>query len=208
MVGTVRTRTCRRAMSVIATTLVAASLSNVAHAEAPVPKETETKLGPVTLLASALGGTGLRFNNPYRLATPLGSSAESVSRTNAWMDFGLTVFVGNPTRVVHGVSVRFMQSVEGVAERNVTPSYVLGHRSPRLLAYGRIGVPFVTTPRPNVGLEGALGAFYFLRAGIGLGGELVGDIFYGAGTATASRPVYPILGAQAGLIVSYEMFAP
>ena len=53
-------------------------------------------LGYMQLFATSFVGDGLRFNNPYRLATPLGSSAESVSRTAAYADIGAAATLGNP----------------------------------------------------------------------------------------------------------------
>src|SRR5262245_35093373 len=48
---------------------------------ADLPKQDEpltTKAGYAQIFATAMGGVGLRFNNPYRLSTPLGADAESV----------------------------------------------------------------------------------------------------------------------------------
>ena len=40
-----------------------------------------TKPGYGQFFVTAMLGAGFRFNNPYRLSTPLGDDAESVSRT-------------------------------------------------------------------------------------------------------------------------------
>jgi hypothetical protein len=71
-------------------------------------------------------------------------------------------------------------------------------------AYGRAGVPLVLTPDVTWGLEGAAGGLWFARAGVGLVAELVGDLFYGAGTREVAVPAYPVLSAQAGLWLSWE----
>src|SRR5580704_14970499 len=59
------------------------------------------------VFATALVGDGLRFNNPYRLATVLGSQAQSLSRTAAYADFGLGVALGDPSFIAHGLALRF-----------------------------------------------------------------------------------------------------
>ena len=59
---------------------------------------------PVSGLASLSVGRGLRFNNPYRLARPLGDSAESVSLAATYLDLGLgLLFGGRDFR--HGVAL-------------------------------------------------------------------------------------------------------
>jgi hypothetical protein len=66
-------------------------------------------------------------------------------------------------------------------------------------------VPIVLTPDTTFGMEGAAGGVWFVRAGIGLAAELVGDVFYGAGTREVETPAYPVLSAQAGLWLSWEV---
>jgi hypothetical protein len=41
--------------------------------------------------------------------------------------------------------------------------------------------------------------------GVGITGELVGNLFYGAGTREVSSAAYPVLSAQVGLTVAYEV---
>src|SRR5262245_35999271 len=60
-----------------------------------------TKSGYTQVFATFMGGTGLRFNNPYRLSTPLGDDAESVSRTAAYVDIGLAMTLGSPLGFQH-----------------------------------------------------------------------------------------------------------
>jgi len=62
----------------------------------------------------------------------------------------------------------------------------------------------VLTPDTTWGLEAAAGGIWFARAGVGVAAELVGDLFYGAGTREVAHPAYPILSAQAGLWLSWE----
>ena len=73
-------------------------------------------------------------------------------------------------------------ALEGIRQVMMTPSYLLWRRWGALAAYGRVGLPVVFDPNPNVGGELGAGGVYFIRGGIGLVGELVGDVFYGAGT--------------------------
>ena len=44
-----------------------------------------------------------------------------------------------------------------------------------------------------------------MRAGIGVAAEVVGDLFWGTGTREVAVVSYPLLSAQLGLIVSYEV---
>src|SRR5262245_46083920 len=65
-----------------------------------------TKSGYTQIFATVMGGTGLRFNNPYRLSTPLGDDAEYVSRTAAYIDIGLAMTLGSPLGFQHGATLR------------------------------------------------------------------------------------------------------
>jgi hypothetical protein len=177
---------------------------NVARAE-DTPPFLRNKPGYRHLLATALVGDGLRFNNPYRLATPLGSDAESVSRTAAYADFGLAFTLGDGMGLRHGGAMRVSIALEGVAQTVLTPSYLAYRRWHSLAAFGRAGIPIVCNPEVTWGMELAAGGAWFFRGGIGLAAELVGDLFYGAGTREVAVPAYPVLSAQAGLIISYEV---
>jgi hypothetical protein len=187
------------------TLAVVALVGASADAHAEERPWAETKPGYVTLMATSLVGTGLRFNNPYRLATPLGTTAESVSRTAAYVDLGLGVTLGDPMGFQHGAALRWSVSVEGVPERVVVPSYLLYRRFRWVAAYGRLGVPIVLSPSRTFGVEASAGAVFFLRGGIGIAGELVGGLIYGAGTREVQKPVYPVLSGQLGLFVAYEV---
>ncbi len=173
-----------------------------ARAEAP---PSQVKPGYFQLFATALAGDGLRFNNPYRLATPLGSTAESVSRTASYADLGLAFTVGAPDGFQHGLTVRTSIALEGVSQGVLTPSYLLWRRWRSVAVYGRLGTPCVLTPDVTFGGEASLGGVWFVRGGIGLTVEAVGDVFYGAGTRDVATPAYPVLSAQAGLTIAYEV---
>lgn len=161
--------------------------------------------GYLRLFATGMVGDGLRFNNPYRLATPLGGDAESVSRTAAYGDVGLGLAFGRAEGLQHAGALRTTFAVEGIRQVMMTPSYLLWRRWGAVAAYGRVGLPIVLNPNPNVGAELAAGGVFFVRGGIGLVGELVGDMFYGAGTREVSRPAYPLLGAQLGVQIDLEV---
>ena len=164
-----------------------------------------TKSGYFQLFATTFLGDGLRFNNPYRLATPLGSTAESVSRTAAYVDLGLAATIGPPTGFQHGLAARVSLAIEGVPQSVFAPSYLLWRRWRSWAAYGRASVPIVLTPDTTVGFEGGVGGVWFVRGGIGVTAELVGDVFYGAGTREVATPAYPVLSMQVGLTIAYEV---
>jgi A/G-specific adenine glycosylase len=152
------------------------------------------------------GGKGLRFNNPFRLRTQLGDSAESVSLTAGYVDLALSAAFGEPDGVQHGAAVHFAIAFEGVAQQALSASYLVLHRggSPVML-YGRLGASVLTAPDPNLGGELALGFAYFITGALGLTTELCGNLFYGAGTYDAEITAVPTLSLQAGAIVDFEV---
>ena len=158
----------------------------------------------IDLAATTFFGDGFRFNNPYRLASVLGSTAQSLSRTASYADVGGAISLGDPARLTQGMAVRVSISLEGTPQSVLTPSYLLLRRAGPWGVYGRAGVPLVLSPDTTWGFEGAAGGIWFLRAGIGIAGELVGDVFYGAGTREVATPAYPVLSGQLGLWLSWE----
>ncbi|MGH7296757.1 MAG: hypothetical protein ACRELB_17590 [Polyangiaceae bacterium] len=176
------------------------------HATAAEPDHSPagTKGGWVDLVATGFVGDGLRFNNPFRLATVLGSQAQSLSRTAAYGDLGLGVLLGDPTFLAHGPVLRTTFAAEGVAQSVITPSYLVMHRWTEWAVYGRLGAPVVLTPDVTYGFEGGAGGVWFARAGLGAVAEIVGDVFYGAGTREVSTPAYPVLSVQFGVWLSWE----
>lgn len=178
--------------------------------EAPAetfPAEIAAAPGTYMHLFGALAvGRGLRFNNPYRLATPLGDDAESLSLTATYADASLSATFGDPEAIEHGGSVHFSVALEGVPQEVLTPSYLaLTRFGPRVLAYGRAGLALVLGPDENLGYELALGGAYLVTAGLGVNAELVGDLFYGAATQERSASAIPILSFQLGVLVDYEV---
>jgi hypothetical protein len=185
-------------------TLAALLLSGAARADDADRAATGRKAGWADLFATGFVGDGIRFNNPYRLATILGSQAESLSRTAAYADLGVAAVLGDPHVIAHGVALRVSIALEGIGQSVLTPSYLAFHRWSSWAVYGRAGLPVVLTPDATWGFEAGAGGVWFLRAGIGLAAELVGDVFYGAGTREVATPAYPILSAQGGLWLSWE----
>lgn len=158
------------------------------------------------LLASTAVGTGLRFNNPYRLRTELGADARSVSLTAGYVDLGVAYALGPPDGLQHGAALRLSIALAGVSQQALTPSYLLAYRGEqRFLAYGRLGPSILLSPDPNVGAEVGAGLGWFLTAGLGLVAELVFNAYSGAGTRQTSAAVYPVLSGQLGLLVDYEL---
>jgi len=191
-----------RAALALALALALAALASPARAEEDAFAK---KPGYFQLFATSFVGDGLRFNNPYRLATPLGKDAESVSRTAAYVDFGIAATLGAPAGLQHGFALRWSLALEGVQQSVLVPAYFLWRRWRSLAAYGRAGAAVVLSPSSTWGLEAGAGGVWFARAGIGVACELVGDVFYGAGTRETASPAYPVLSAQLGALVAYEV---
>ncbi len=151
-------------------------------------------------------GRGVRFNNPYRLATQLGPTAESASLTSTYLDLGGGIAFGPPDGLEHGVALHLSFALTGVSQTVLTPTYFAVYRGPhRFLAYGRLGPSIVLTPDPTIGGELAAGFGWFFTARLAFAAELVGDLYYGAGTPTQGITTYPILSGQLGLLVDYEI---
>ena len=171
----------------------------------PEPDPFRTRPGYVQLFLTTFLGDGLRFNNPYRLSTPLGNDAESVSRTAPYVDIGVAATFGNPLGYQHGAALRTSAALSGVGQLVMTPSYLGYRRWSAIALYGRAGVPIVVTPDVTWGLEAGLGATWYFLGGIGVSAEMVGDVFYGAGTRDKATVTYPVLSGQLGFVVAYEV---
>jgi len=184
--------------------LVVLLVSGAARAEDESHAPTARKTGWVDVFATAFVGDGLRFNNPYRLSTVLGSDAQSLSRTAVYADLGGALVLGDPLTLAHGLSLRASISMEGVPQAVMTPAYLVFHRWGPWGVYGRAGTAIVLTPDTTWGFEGAAGGVWFPRAGVGIAAELVGDVFYGAGTHDVQVATYPVLSAEGGLWLSWE----
>jgi hypothetical protein len=175
----------------------------------PAVRMTKTPLAkPLTaeFIGSAMVGRGLRLNNPFRLATPLGKTPESVSLTASYLDLSLGGAAGRAPGAARGAVVHLSIALQGVAQQTITPSYQqLWRVHSRWLLLGRLGVPVVTRPDVNAGFEGAFGALWFATAGTGITGELVGSMFYGAATRERDPTGIPVIGLQIGAFLDYEV---
>ena len=157
-------------------------------------------LHSLRVLAALSVGKGLRFNNPYRLATPLGDTAESVSLSATYLDVGLAALLPAVPRVEHGLSLDLLLALDGIGQLGLTPSYLLLFEpGPSFGLRGRLGLPLVIAPDASLGLEAGFGAQLPLAYGFGLTGELVGTLFFGAATEQKSVTTIPMLALQLGL---------
>jgi hypothetical protein len=152
-------------------------------------------------------GDGIRFNNPYRLSTPLGKTPESLSLTSAYYDLGLGVVRGPLDGLAHGAIVHLSMAAQGIPQEVLSLSYIALDRvgSGRTLIFGRAGIPIILQPDLSGGLELGAGAAFMVTAGLGVQGELVGSLFYGAGTFDHSVSTIPVVSGQLGLFVDYEV---
>ena len=204
-----RTTLARRAIVAasigIASSIVCALPARVAAGETGVPSSTPSARPLyVRTFATIGGGVGLRFNNPYRLEHQLGDSAEGLSSTAPYLDLGVGATFGDPYGWQHGATIRWDRAMTGVSQSVITPSYVLLRRWIAFEAWGRFGFPIVLDPNANVGTELAAGGAWFFTAGVGVGAELIGDLFFGAATPDKKNPAYPVLSGQLGLLVEWE----
>jgi hypothetical protein len=152
-------------------------------------------------------GKGFRFNNPYRLATPIGDSPESVSLTAAYLDLGLGAAYGPVDGFQHGGEVALGIATDGISQQVLGLSYVLVYPVlPDVLLRGRGGVPIVLGPDANVGFELAAGGAWLFTGGLGVTAELTGSLFYGAATLDTSTTTIPMLALELGLWLDYEVF--
>jgi hypothetical protein len=192
---------------------VAGAPVTASPAEEPNPEKSRQMLRRLTEPGGYLGvfstlmvGDGLRLNNPYRLSRELGQGGESLSLTAPYVDLAVVVATGSPTGLVHGARLSWSVAMSGVPQGAVTPAYVAALRpSGHWLLYAWLGLPFLTAPDLNVGGELALAGTYFVRAGVGASAAIVADGFYGAGTRETRAAFYPVLSAQLGVSVNYEV---
>jgi hypothetical protein len=153
-------------------------------------------------------GRGLRFNNPFRLATPLGSTPESVSLSATYLDLSLAALWLETLGWQHGAGLSGVVALNGIGQLGLTPSYVLQVGvSPAVELRGRLGVPIVVAPDTTLGLEAAFGSLLAVAFGLGITAELVGNLFFGAATEERSVTTIPMLSLQMGLFFDHE-FAP
>ncbi len=151
-------------------------------------------------------GKGFRFNNPYRLAKPIGDSPESVSFTAGYLDLGLGATFGPVKGLQHGGEVALAIATDGISQQVLGLSYVaLWPLADQALLRGRAGFPIVLGPDANIGLEVAAGGAWLFTGGLGVSAELVGSLYYGAATLDASTSAIPLLTFELGVWIDYEV---
>jgi hypothetical protein len=175
---------------------------SAAPARTPMPEP-----GPYVHTFAEVGfGKGLRLNNPYRLATPIGDQPESVSWTAGYLDLGVGAAFGPPDWLQHGGEVSLSVALDGIAQEVLTLSYVaLLPVGEHALLRGRAGTPIVLEPDANLGMEIAAGGAWLFTGGLGLNAELVGSLFYGAATPEKPSTAIPLLSFELGLWIDYEV---
>jgi len=158
------------------------------------------------LFAGVSVGRGIRFQNPYRLPTELGSDARSLSLTANYLDLHFGATMGSSGPVSHGVAVYTSIALDGIPQEVVTPNYVLLWRvAPRWAVAGRAGIPIVVEPDLNAGFEVAGEGIFYVTSSVGITFSTVGSLFYGAATLESSRTAIPILSFEGGLIYDFEV---
>lgn len=158
----------------------------------------------VHFFGTVAAGTALRFNNPYRLATQLGATGQSVSIAAPYSDVALAALIGSPKGVHHGIHVHLSTAFTGVSQSVLAPSYIAALRRQSFTLYGRAGLPFVLSPQTSTGLEFAGGVLYYLRSGVALTAELGESLYYGAATREVAATFIPLTYLQAGVAVDWE----
>lgn len=151
-------------------------------------------------------GKGVRFNNPFRLQTQLGSNAESLSLSAAYLDLRGVVLFGDPFGWHYGAAASVALAVQGVPQQVVTPAFTTGlPLSEAFWLNGFLGCPLVLGPDFNAGVELGVEVSYWPRAGWGLYTGLAWDQFWGAATDESTAASIPMLAVQAGLSLQYEL---
>jgi hypothetical protein len=114
--------------------------------------------------------------------------------------------LGPPDDLQHGGEIALSVATDGVPQEVLVLSYVaLLPLGERFLARGRAGVPIVIEPDANLGMELGAGGAFLLTGGFGFTAELVGSLFYGAGTLDKTTTTIPLLSLEFGVFFDYEV---
>lgn len=158
------------------------------------------------LLGNAALGRSLRFNNPFRLAEPLGSSPESVSMAAGYLDLGIAAFLGLPWGAQHGLWLHSSIAITGIDQSVLAPTYAfLWRKNQGNSLYSRIGPSIVIGPDSNVGAELTIGGVYMFSGLFGVNAELIGTAYYGAATRQVAATLVPLLSLQVGVVFDLEV---
>lgn len=158
------------------------------------------------LLAGVGIGRGLRLNNPFRLQTPLGENAASLSWSATYADVSFAALLGNPFGYQHGPAISASFALDGIAQQVIAPAYAA--RYPLGIHWGvrgRLGLPVVISPDANVGLDVALGLSYLVRASLGVFVDAIYSVYEGAATDRRPATLVPLVSLQVGIALSYEV---
>ena len=189
----------------VALTFLVAPPQKQAHAEHSAADVPEAGTYVHLQFTSSLGDS-LRFNNPFRLAHQLGDTGESLSLTPPYANLGGAAALGDPDGWQFGLSLQWSRELGGVRQHVLAPGSLITYGGARpWVPFARLAVPVIVNPDPGAGLEASAGIGYLLTAGIGVQGEIVGDVFYGAATWEKPITTIPMLSIQAGLFVDYEV---
>jgi hypothetical protein len=151
-------------------------------------------------------GKGLRLNNPFRLATPVGDEPDGVAFTAYYLDLGLGAAFGPPSGLQHGGEVSLSIAMDGIAQQVMSLSYVAIYPiTSQALFRARGGLPIVLGPDANVGMELAAGGAWLFTGGLGVSAELVGSLFYGAATDEKSSTAVPVISLEIGAWFDHEV---
>ena len=152
-------------------------------------------------------GKGLRLNNPFRLATPVGDDPDGLSFTAYYLDLGIGAAFGPPAGLQHGGEVSLSIATDGIAQQVMSLSYVALYPITDAGARSAVaaGFPSCSGPTPNVGMELAVGGAWLFTGGLGMSAELVGSLFYGAATEEKSSTAVPLVSLEIGVWFDYEV---
>lgn len=179
---------------------------SIGRSERHVPVSDATSELRLQLLGALSLGRGLRFNNPFRLATPLGDTAESVSLAASYAELSFGVVAATAGTLRHGGSLGVLAALDGISQSVLTPSYLLSiPLSADVDVRGRFALPLVMTPDTTVGVEVATGVSWIAAGRWGVTAELIGTAFFGAGTEQSSVTTVPMLSGQLGLLYRHEV---
>jgi len=174
--------------------------SGVAHTPAPEGGQYVHAFGELML------GKGLRLNNPFRLATPVGDDPSGLSFTAYYLDLGVGAAFGPPTGLQHGGEASLSVATDGIAQQVLTLSYVAVYPiTSQTLFRGRGGLPIILGPDSNLGMELAAGGAWLFTGGLGVSAELVGSLFYGAATEEKSSTAVPVISLEIGVWFDHEV---
>jgi hypothetical protein len=165
-------------------------------------EEPATPEEPMRVLGMLGGGVSVRFINDVDYAQQRFGPAY----LDGW---GGVLLPGSGTwRHAFGVNLSLNMSGDGdqmygvnLGEQFVVgPSYLAYLRFDDFLIFPKVTIPIVVTGGPSVGLEGSLGAAYYLFAGFGIYAELAASVWWGQ-----QNRFHPLATGEVGVLIDYEV---